>query len=756
MATTSSKKRVAKIATPTDGKTPKPIVDPQLLAHLQEHFGFGGFKQDQGAIIQNVLNGKDTFVIMPTGGGKSLCYQLPAMMSKGVAIIVSPLIALMKNQVDLVRGYSARDNVAHFLNSTLNKKQTQKVHDDLLKGHTKMLYVAPETLTKQENLDFFGDLEISFFAVDEAHCISEWGHDFRPEYRRLREIMDMVNPDVPVIALTATATPKVQADIIKNLCLREPAIFISSFNRPNLYYEVQPKEKKDATIRNIVKFILGHKGKSGIIYTLNRKTTEELADMLAANGIKAVAYHAGLDAKLRAERQDQFMHEDVQVIVATIAFGMGIDKPDIRFVIHYNIPKSIENYYQETGRAGRDGLEGICILYYSHKDVQKLEHFMKDKPLSEREVGAQLIAETVGYAETGVCRRKVLMSYFGEGYTTENCGECDNCRQPKEKVEARLDVVKMLKTIKVLNEGFATDYTVNIISGKLTPQIMMYRHEGLDVFGSGNDESEYFWNSLIRQMLLEDLLRKDIEEYGVLKITKKGFDFLKKPKDFEMVLSNKFETANAEDEEEPAEVAPASATDERLFEMLKELRQTESKKQKLPPFVLFLENSLQDMATFFPTTITELERCQGVSKGKAMRYGKPFVELIAQFVGENNIEKPDDFVMKTVANKSINKVYIIQQMDKRIPLETIARNKDMRLDALLENMETIAASGTKLQLDYVIDEMLDESEQEEILEYFKGCETSSLQLAQQELADGNFSWEQLKLMRIKFLNKYGM
>ncbi len=757
MATTAKKKPISKKTTLFDESEGPGLVDPELLTHLQEHFGFDGFKQNQGAIINSVLSGKDTFVIMPTGGGKSLCYQLPAMMSEGVAIIVSPLIALMKNQVDLVRGYSEKDNVAHFLNSTLTKKQIKEVHKDLLGGHTKMLYVAPETLTKQENLDFFNDLKISFFAVDEAHCISEWGHDFRPEYRRLREIMDMVNPTIPVIALTATATPKVQSDIIKNLALRDPEIFISSFNRPNLYYEIQPKVKKDQTIRSIVKFILGHKGKSGIIYTLNRKTTEELSDMLVANGIKSVAYHAGLDSKLRAERQDLFMNEDVQVIVATIAFGMGIDKPDIRFVIHYNIPKSIENYYQETGRAGRDGLEGICVLYYSHKDVAKLEHFMKDKPLSEREVGAQLINETVGYAETGVCRRKVLMSYFGEEYDVENCGECDNCRHPKERVEAKDNVVKALKVIKALDERFASDYTVNVITGKLTPQLMMFRHENLPEFAIGNDETEYYWNTVLRQMLLGDLLVKDIEEYGVLKITKKGQEFLKKPRSFPIVLNNAFEEANAEDDEEPGETVPeVVASDEKLFAMLMELRQRESKKKSLPPFVLFLENSIQDMSTMYPTTLEELEKCQGVSKGKAIRYGKPFIELIGKYVEENDIERPDDFQMKTVANKSLNKVYIIQQMDKKIPLETIAKNKDMRLDALLENMETIAASGTKLHLDYVIDEMLDESEQDEILDYFKGCETSSLQLAQQELSDGNYSWEQLKLMRIKFLNTYGM
>ncbi|NCT74664.1 MAG: DNA helicase RecQ [Chitinophagaceae bacterium] len=754
MATSTVKKsgsrKPAKVKESDSGKTRF-----DLHEKLQEYFGFDKFKGTQEKVIESLLAGHDTFVIMPTGGGKSLCYQLPAMVSEGVAIIVSPLIALMKNQVDLVRSYSSNDEVAHFLNSTLTKKEIKEVHDDLLTGKTKMLYVAPETLTKQENLEFFSDLKISFFAVDEAHCISEWGHDFRPEYRRLREMMVQINPDIPVIALTATATPKVQSDIVKNLDLRSPNIFISSFNRPNLYYEVLPKIKKAQTDESIVRVIKGMAGKSGIIYTLNRKTTEEMADLLNANGIKSVAYHAGLDSKLRAERQDLFLNEEVQVICATIAFGMGIDKPDIRFVIHYNIPKSIENYYQETGRAGRDGLEGRCILYYSHKDVSKLEHLMRDKPLSEREVGAQLINETVAFAEAGVCRRKVLMSYFGEEYEKENCGECDNCKHPKEKIEAKEDAVVVLKAIRALDERFATEYVVQIIGGKLTPQIQMFRHEGLDVFASGNDKESHFWNSLIRQMLLEGLLSKDIEEYGVLKFTKKGEAFLKKPKSFKIVLNNLYEEANADDEE-GTEASSGGATDEKLFEMLKELRQKEAKKKNLPPFVIFLETSLQDMATLYPTTVADLEKCQGVSKGKAIRYGKPFVEMVARYVEDNNIVKPDDFVMKSVVNKSGNKVYIIQNTDKKVSLETIARNKGWRMDEMLEEMETIAASGTKLNLDYAIDEMLDETEQDEIIEYFKGCDTSSLQVAQEELSEHNFNWEQLKIMRIKFLSEYGM
>jgi ATP-dependent DNA helicase RecQ len=727
-----------------------------LSNQLQNHFGFDGFKGPQQEIIETLLNGRDTFVIMPTGGGKSLCYQLPAMICDGVAIIVSPLIALMKNQVDLVRSYSSKDDVAHFLNSTLNKGQQKVVKDDLTSGKTKMLYVAPETLTKEDNIDFFKSIPISFFAVDEAHCISEWGHDFRPEYRRLKEMMDLINPDVPIIALTATATPKVQSDILKNLGLREPAVFISSFNRPNLYYEILPKVNKEQTNKSIVRFIQSHKDKSGIIYTLNRKTTEELAGMLMANGIKAVAYHAGLDSKLRAERQDQFLNEDVSVIVATIAFGMGIDKPDVRFVIHYNIPKSIENYYQETGRAGRDGMEGKCILYYSHKDVAKLEHLMKDKPLSEREVGAQLINETVSYAESSVCRRKTLLYYFGEPYDdTQSCGHCDNCLHPKEKIEAKAGAVTVLKAIKALGEHFTIEYLIQILTGKATTQVQMYRHDTLPAFASGNDQEPHYWNSLVRQMLLHELIEKDIVEYGVLKLTKKGLAFLKKPGSFFIVLNNLFEEANADDEESEAAIAAGTVADEKLLELLKNLRKKVAKEKNLPPFVIFLESSLEDMATMFPTSMPELEKISGVSKGKAIRYGKPFLDVITAYVEENDIIKPDDFVMKSVMNRNNNKIFIIQNVDKKIPLETIARSKDLRIDELLEEMETIVASGTKLNLNYAINDMVDEYEQEEIIDYFKSCETSSLQIAQEELADSNFNWEQLKLMRIKFLCEFG-
>lgn len=739
----------------TRKKTKKSGAGSPLLAALQEHFGFDSFKGKQEEIIQSVLDGKDTFVIMPTGGGKSLCYQLPALMSEGVAIIVSPLIALMKNQVDLIRSYSSKDNVAHFLNSTLSKAQQKIVRGDLTSGTTKMLYVAPETLTKQENIDFFSDIKISFIAVDEAHCISEWGHDFRPEYRKLRTMIDMINPKLPIIALTATATPKVQDDIVKNLGLRAPNIFIDSFNRPNLYYEIVPKGNDQQVLRHMVRFIQGMKGKSGIIYTLNRKTTEELAKTLMANGVKAVAYHAGLDATTRATRQDQFLNENVDVIVATIAFGMGIDKPDVRFVMHYNIPKSLENYYQETGRAGRDGLEGKCILYYSYKDVQKLEHLMRDKTLSEREMGAQLISETVAYTESSVCRRKLLLHYFGEKLESENCGACDNCLHPKEKIDVKDSVKIVLDAIDELEERFGINYVVDIVLGHGTPQITTFGHDKLKSFGAGlvMKMDVNFWQSLIRQMMLEGFIRKDIEEYGLLKITDAGRKFLKKPFAIKVSMNHRYEEQLAEDEEAAATAAPAVA-DEALLAMLKDVRRKVAEEKGMPPFVVFSENSLDEMATAYPTSMEELEKISGVSKGKALRYGRKFIDLIAKYVEENDIEKPDDFVMKSVVNKSGMKVFIIQNIDKKIPLETIAKNKGLNLTELLAEMETIVSSGTRLNLDYCIDNELDEDEQEDIFEYFKESHDGNLVDAYEEFKDRDVSIEHLQMMRIKFMSKY--
>lgn len=751
----AAKTASAKAKTPTKKTTKKASGDSVLKKSLAENFGFENFKGQQEEIISSIISGRDTFVIMPTGGGKSLCYQLPALLSDGVALIVSPLIALMKNQVDLIRSYSSKDHVAHFLNSTLTKTQQKKVKDDLLSGQTKMLYVAPETLTKEDNLTFFQDLKISFVAVDEAHCISEWGHDFRPEYRKLRGMIDKVNPDLPIIALTATATPKVQDDIVKNLELRNPNIFISSFNRPNLYYEIVPKGKKETVLKHMVKFIHQMKGKSGIIYTLNRKTTEELASTLMANGISAVAYHAGLDAPVRAKRQDDFLMEKVDVIVATIAFGMGIDKPDVRFVIHWNVPKSLENYYQETGRAGRDGLEGKCILYYSHKDVQKLEHLMRDKPLSEREMGAQLIAETLAYVESGVCRRKQLMHYFGETYKEDNCGNCDNCLNPKERLEVKDSSKIVLDAVNELDERFNIEYVVNVILGKATPQIKTFKHDKLKSFGTGliMEMEANFWYSLIRQMMFEGLLRKDIEEYGLLKITEKGHKFLKKPFSIMVVLNHNYEDADGDDEEVANNNGGNAVADPVLFDMLKDLRRKVAQEKNLPPFVIFLENSLEDMAMNYPTTLEELERIQGVSKGKAMRYGKKFIEIIAKYVEENDITKPDDFVVKSIVNKSGMKVFIIQNIDKKIPLEMIAKNKNISLQDLLTEMETIVASGTKLNLDYCLD--LDEYEQEDIFDYFRNNHDDNLEMAYEEFKDRDVSEEHLQMMRIKFLSEYG-
>lgn len=717
-----------------------------LTEELKKHFGFDTFKGNQKAIIENVLAGKDTFVLMPTGGGKSLCYQLPSLLMEGTAIVISPLIALMKNQVDAMRNFSEEDGVAHFINSSLNKSAIEQVKSDILVGRTKLLYVAPESLTKEEYVEFLCQVKISFYAVDEAHCISEWGHDFRPEYRRIRPIINEIGKR-PLIALTATATPKVQHDIQKNLGMTDAIVFKSSFNRPNLYYEVRPKTNN--IDRDIIKFIKANEGKSGIVYCLSRKKVEEFADILKANGIKALPYHAGMDSQMRSANQDAFLMEKVDVIVATIAFGMGIDKPDVRYVIHYDIPKSLEGYYQETGRAGRDGGEGHCLAFYAYKDLQKLEKFMQGKPVAEQEIGKQLLLETAAYAETSVCRRKVLLHYFGEEYTEENCGSCDNCLNPKKQVEAKELLTAVLEVISTLKEKFKADYIVNMLVGNETSEIQSYKHNELEIFGSGQDEDDKTWNAVIRQALIAGYLMKDIENYGLLKITPKGKDFMKNPVSFKITEDNEFEE---EEEETPVRGGAACAVDPVLYSMMKDLRKKVSKRLGVPPFVVFQDPSLEAMATTYPVTLEELQNIPGVGAGKAKRYGKEFVELIKRHVEENEIERPEDLRVRTVANKSKLKVWIVQSIDRKVALDDIAMSKGLEFSELLDEIEAIVYSGTRINIDYFLNDVVDEEHIEDIYEYFKDSETDDLEEAIEELG-GDYTEDEIRLVRIKFLSE---
>ena len=721
-----------------------------LHAKLKDFFGFDSFKADQERIIRHLIEGNDAFVLMPTGGGKSLCYQLPALVMEGTAIVISPLIALMKNQVDAIRGFVAgNDGIAHFLNSSLNKLQIADVKADLTSGATKLLYVAPESLTKAENIEMLKEIKISFYAVDEAHCISEWGHDFRPEYRRIRNIIEEIG-EAPIIALTATATPKVQSDILKNLGMSDAKVFKSSFNRPNLYYEI--RDKSDPK-RDIIKYIKQHPGRSGIIYCLSRKKVEELAELLNINGIKAAPYHAGLDARTRAENQDKFLMEEVDVIVATIAFGMGIDKPDVRFVIHYDIPKSIEGYYQETGRAGRDGKEGECITFYSYKDIQKLEKFMQGKPIAEQEIGRQLLMETVAYAESNTCRRKLLLNYFGEDYTVENCGACDNCLHPKKQFDGKEEMSMIIELIESLPEHFKMEHIANILAGEANSIIKSYKHDRLDLFGAGKDHSTKFWNAVIHQGIIHHLLHKDIESYGLISATKEGRAFLENP--HTLMLTEDREFAEGEDEDDDGMTGAATrgggGGDEQLLSMLKDLRKDVAKKLKLQPWVIFGDTSLEDMSIMYPLSFDELKNCQGVGEGKAKKFGKPFIELISRYVEENEIVRPDDFVMKSIVNKSVNKVFIIQSIDRKMPLEDIAEAKGLDMEELLDEIETIVYSGTKLNLDYYIEQTLDEDIVEEIFDYFHDeAESDSLQDVMEDLGS-DYEEIEVRLVRIKFL-----
>ena len=717
-----------------------------LTEVLKENFGFDTFKGDQEAVIKNLLAGKDSFVLMPTGGGKSLCYQLPSLVMDGTAIVISPLIALMKNQVDAIRNFSEEDGIAHFLNSSLTKQAIEEVKTDVLSGKTKLLYVAPESLTKEDNVEFLKSIKISFYAIDEAHCISEWGHDFRPEYRRIRPIINEIGK-APIIALTATATTKVRDDIKKNLGIQDAADFKSSFNRANLYYEVRSKTKN--VDKDIIKFIKSNPGKSGIIYCLSRKKVEELAEILQTNEISAKAYHAGMDSAMRSQTQDDFIMEKIDVIVATIAFGMGIDKPDVRYVIHYDIPKSLEGYYQETGRAGRDGGEGQCIAFYNSKDLQKLEKFLEGKPLAEQYIGRQLLYETTAYAESSVCRRKLLLHYFGENYDVENCGNCDNCLSPKKQVEAKEMLEAVIETILALKENFKAEYVIDVLLGKETADILSHRHDELECFGCGDDEDAKRWNAVIRQALIAGYLDKDVENYGLLKVTKQGNAFLKKPVSFKIVEDRDFD-----EEETVVQTSSTFAVDPELFAMLKNLRKKLAKQLELPPYVIFQDPSLEAMATTYPITIDELKNIPGVGEGKAKRYGEEFCALIKRHCEENEIDRPEDIRIRTVANKSKLKVAIINAIDRKVALDDLAISKGVEFDELLDDIESIVYSGTKLNIDYFLEEILDEENMYEIYDYFKSSDTDNINTAIEELG-GEYSEEEIRLVRVKFISEMG-
>lgn len=729
-------------------------IDSELIhAKLKEFFGFSSFKGEQEQIISNLLQGNDSFVIMPTGGGKSLCYQLPALLMEGTAIVISPLIALMKNQVDAIRGFVAgNEGIAHFLNSSLTKAQIAEVTEDLTSGVTKLLYVAPESLTKEENIAILRQIRISFFAVDEAHCISDWGHDFRPEYRKIRPIVDEIGR-APIIALTATATPKVQNDILKNLGIMDAHVFKSSFNRPNLYYEVRDKIDQD---KDIIKYIKQHPGKSGIIYCLSRKKVEELAQVLVINGIRAVPYHAGLDAKVRAENQDKFLMEEVDVIVATIAFGMGIDKPDVRFVIHYDVPRSLEGYYQETGRAGRDGREGVCIAYYSYKDIRKLDKFLMSKPVSEQEIGRQLLMEIEAYAESGDCRRKLLLSYFGEDYTQDNCGACDNCLSPKPRFDARKEMAMVIRLVNSLPEHFKVEHLANVLTGIATAMIKSYNHDKLPMFGAGSDHPVRFWEMVIHQGIIRHFLKRNIDSYGLVSVTEEGLAFAAAPTELMLAADRSFSEGNADDDDDDDAPVPAKGAgggDMQLLSMLKDLRRDEGKRLHLQPWIIFSDSSLEDMSIMYPETFDELIKCQGVGEGKAKKYGKPFLELITRYVEDNEISRPDDFLVRSMPNKSSDKIFIIQSVDRRMALEDIAEARNMEMSDLLSAMEGIVESGTKLNLDYYIDNNLDADVADELYEWFRTeAESDSLEDAIDALS-GDYEEMEIRLLRMKFLSE---